>query len=506
MEIPKALTECFDDTFMQSLRGMLKRKTIKAKKSNKVYKECFIARHRRLHGIKADIIVEECTSFASASKYREYGRTAVLNFANPVQPGGKVKIGAMAQEECLCRSSNLFACISDEKVKEDFYNYHIRNKNAMNSDRLIYTKNVTVFKSDDDIPVWLDRKEWFNVDVITCAAPYLGEIEWIDGKELKRIIKNRIRNVFESAIDNKVSVLILGAFGCGTFFNPPELVAEAFHEIIIEECYRDFFRKIIFAVKTGDKKGQYNFKVFKAEFGQCSKLNNFIGKNFSIFGDSISTLEGYNPNGYDVFYTKDVAKQQNINSSTDTWWGMVIDYLGGNLLMNNSWSGCRVTQDKRAASQSTAGCSLVRTGNLHVKDKIPDCIIVYMGFNDWGCGVLVENQDTRKLDLNEAEFADAYTLMLRRIKSNYPMADVYCCTLCKTCMDMDSSFIFPESFGGVHIKKYNEAIRKACTNESCKLLDLYSCDIPYDTIDGTHPTKDGMKTLAGVVARMILRQ
>lgn len=33
---------------------------------------------------------------------------------------------------------------------------------------------------------------------------------------------------------------------------------------------------------------------------------------FSILGDSISTLEGYNPNGYKVFYTKEMCEKANI--------------------------------------------------------------------------------------------------------------------------------------------------------------------------------------------------
>ncbi len=499
----QVLIDCFDDTMAKSLSGRLRGKTSRAVRSCRVYKESFTAKRRKLTRTKADIIVEKNTSFAAASKYLEHGRTAVLNFANPVQAGGGVGRGAMAQEECLCRSSNLYACISSERVSVDFYNYHIDNDNDMNSDRLIYTSGVTVFKSDDAVPLMLDRKQWYEVDVITCAAPYLGGIDCIDVINLKRIIRNRVRNIFEAAIDNKVSVIILGAFGCGAFYNPPELVAEAFREIIIEEHYRDFFKKIVFAIKADDEKGRYNYETFDAELGMSGRLAEFYGKRFSIFGDSISTLEGYNPDGYEVFYNSTLAKQQGINSPSDTWWGMVIDYLGGSLLVNNSWSGSRVSQSDSDGSDVSAGCSDLRTKNLHTDKGTPDYIIIYMGFNDWGCGVDVGWPEFATNDPEPRCFADSYRRMLVMIRNNYPNAKIYCCTLCKTYMNSDSSFIFPDSFGGVNIEEYNRAIRYVCMDANCELLDLYSCDIPYDAIDGTHPTKDGMRTLARLVVKEI---
>ena len=81
---------------------------------------------------------------------------------------------AMAQEECLCRSSNLYSCISNENVFNGFYGYHRSLNNYIYSDRLIYTKNVTVFKNDDTIPQLMPQEEWFKADVITCSASYVA--------------------------------------------------------------------------------------------------------------------------------------------------------------------------------------------------------------------------------------------------------------------------------------------------------------------------------------------
>ena len=57
----------------------------------------------------------------------------------------------MAQEECLCRSSNLYPCLEDGRVFDDFYRYHQEKTDYDFSDRIVYSPGITVFK--DDAPV-----------------------------------------------------------------------------------------------------------------------------------------------------------------------------------------------------------------------------------------------------------------------------------------------------------------------------------------------------------------
>lgn len=81
------------------------------------------------------------------------------------------------------------------------------------------------------------QEDWFKVDVITCAAPYLGGSKYTNLTVLKRIFQNRITNIMEAALDNKVDTIILGAFGCGAFKNPAYVVAEAFKSVIESKQY-----------------------------------------------------------------------------------------------------------------------------------------------------------------------------------------------------------------------------------------------------------------------------
>lgn len=543
------LIACFQDTVEKSNDGSLKQRTARAIRSNRVYKEGFVSKVKH-RSERASIDVYSGTTFDIAKRYRSRGKIAVLNFANPECPGGGVQIGAMAQEECLCRSSNLFACIANRNVYDEYYVYHRNGRSHFYTNRLIYTKDVTVFKNDSLIPKMLPEDEWFNVDVITCAAPYLAKRKHTNGAALFELFKSRIKNIFEAARDNKVDYLILGAFGCGAFKNPPLIVAEAFLQTIKEQNYFRDFKQIVFAIKpTGEDCP--NLSTFSRQFDsyaldageRCVLLseplewrlqrnpklttesrfsdnrefkswqleNRYFGKQFSILGDSISTLDGYNPKGYKVFYMDDNCVKSDVIEVEDTWWDKVIGFFGGELLVNNSWSGSRVTKLEYNEQLFPSGCSDERTSALHINDVRPDVILVYLGTNDWANGVPTlkywensgdyENWLGTMLLPNEKCFDVAYEQMLTKLRANYPNTEIFCCTLCETFISKRPDFKFPHKYAGTHIEEYNEIIRNIVRRNGCRLIDLYSYKIAYDSIDGSHPTSDGMNTLATLMIR-----
>ena len=69
----------------------------------------------------------------------------VLNFANPVNPGGGVRNGAKAQEEDLCRKSSLLLSLESEKA-EAYYNYNLKQHTKLGSDAMIFTPKVEIIK------------------------------------------------------------------------------------------------------------------------------------------------------------------------------------------------------------------------------------------------------------------------------------------------------------------------------------------------------------------------
>ncbi|MCI8997082.1 MAG: TIGR02452 family protein [Lachnospiraceae bacterium] len=194
---------------------------------------------------------------------REYGgrRVCVLNFASARNPGGGVTRGASAQEECLCRISTLYPCLNSPAMKEKFYAPH-RYLDALYNDDMIYTPDITVFKSDTGTPSMLEEKDWYQVDVISCAAPnkkgYQGKLK---ESQLQGIFERRLERVALLAASRGCEVLILGAFGCGAFGNYPGTVADAACRIV--EKYRSCFDTLEFAIYCPSR-DLGNYKAFQS--------------------------------------------------------------------------------------------------------------------------------------------------------------------------------------------------------------------------------------------------
>ena len=214
----------------------------------------------------ANIIVSQLRSFEAAAQYIGK-RTAVLNFASATNPGGGVEKGASAQEECLCRVSTLYPCLTDQKMRDSFYTPHRKNGNALHNDDIIYTPKVLIIKDDDHNMLATP----FLVDVISCAAPNLrekpnnaynsgdGNKVQISDNELLALHEKRARKIFASAIANGVEVLILGAFGCGAFCNDPYVVARAYKNVLPD--FAHYFHTIEFAIFCNAKNIE-NYQVF----------------------------------------------------------------------------------------------------------------------------------------------------------------------------------------------------------------------------------------------------
>ena len=240
--------------------------------SQKIYYDCETSAEKIFDTLHAEnecaIHVTRNRTFQAAEKYVKTGKkVCVLNFASSTSPGGGVWGGAGAQEECLCRCSTFYPAL--EAVKKDFHDRHISllksgKMNGLYNDDIIFTPDVVVFKTDTVLPETRPQSQWYKVDVITCAAPNLRRRPEISAEGLFEIHKTRLEKILAVAAKHKAEVIVLGAFGCGAFMNPPSLVSKAEKEVILK--YAPYFKEIEFAVFCPPHYST-NYEAFKRELG-----------------------------------------------------------------------------------------------------------------------------------------------------------------------------------------------------------------------------------------------
>lgn len=208
------------------------------------------------------IIVSKERSYEAAKKYK-WKKIGVLDFANN-HCIWWAPYYAWAQEESMCRCSTLYPCLNTECNRSNFYYKHIEDydngilDNYWNND-IIYIPDVVVFKTDESIPRLLPKDDWYNVDVIVSAAPELRSYGGYDTDKYESIMSERIQCILAVAKKENIQVLILWAFGCGAFENPPEIVAKLFKE----ELKNYDFEIAEFPVFCREDSPNSNYQIFK---------------------------------------------------------------------------------------------------------------------------------------------------------------------------------------------------------------------------------------------------
>lgn len=220
------------------------------------------------------VVVSGKRAIEAAEEYVRQGKkVCVLNFASATNPGGGVVNGSSAQEECICRCTTLYPCLNNDDLWTDFYKPHRKAANPLYNNDCIYTPDICVFKSDINFPEPLPRDKWWKVNILTCAAPNLRERPSnpmnphagykqvkVTPTELETLLTYRIRRIFEVAVANENEVLILGAFGCGAFRNPHEIVGKVFCNVM--QDHLGYFDTIEYAVYHTECEAA-NYEAFK---------------------------------------------------------------------------------------------------------------------------------------------------------------------------------------------------------------------------------------------------
>lgn len=197
---------------------------------------------RRFPTTEVSVHKYDIIDMALIEKYMNKQKVIFLNMADIAEPGGCVEAGSGAQEECIFRRSNYY-----KHLTKGFYP-------LINSD-IVLSKNVKFIKHNEDkgnspmAPLYLDI-----MAIPALRFPQLDNSFTKYGNDKERWqMRQKIESMFKLGYMEKYDVLVLSAFGCGAYGNPPREVVEIFREMINK--YKGCFKKVVFGILGAN----YNF-------------------------------------------------------------------------------------------------------------------------------------------------------------------------------------------------------------------------------------------------------
>ncbi len=246
----------------------------------------------------------------------------------------------------------------------------------------------------------------------------------------------------------------------------------------------------------------------------------FAGKKVSILGDSISTYPGIS-NGVAADTTNSTIRYNalwnygptypasGVTDPTHTWWQKTVDALGAERLVNNSWSGDKIT-DRALKGRATQ----LHDDTGDNAGELPDIIFIYLGTNDFsavgasvGSVASLSMSDiatlAAKSNYTPTSVAEAYAVMLYRIKEAYPDAEIYCLTVLeKPNVNVSSLATFND--GLIAAASLFEDVYVADIFRDSGIHDDESFDY-YVPGNRLHPGENGMRAISKVLLDVIYR-
>lgn len=236
------------DIQMETLSYIQNNEKMKETKFHRFEHQKFINRDPGIY--KTNIQVVKMDTLKATVQYQQLHdvKFCFLVMANAFHEGGGYLRGASAQEESVCRRTNLPLGFEQIKYPLDQYGG-------------VYVENIFILKDDESTNCkYLDKQ--YKSDAILIAA-YSRPPLLIDGSlrpKYRRRTMKKIAGLFEECLARGCKNLILGALGCGAFYNPPGEIAEIFKELL-DEKFKNQFENVIFAIIDGETTDNYN--VFK---------------------------------------------------------------------------------------------------------------------------------------------------------------------------------------------------------------------------------------------------
>lgn len=248
------------------------------------------------------------------------------------------------------------------------------------------------------------------------------------------------------------------------------------------------------------------------------------GKTIAFMGDSITTYEGYSDNARDynstiagnrVYYRPGHAGAPSVD---DTYWKQLIDKYDMTLTCNNSISASRVKGINLDEQEAKTQGYTIRPTNLHddTGEVVnPDIICIYMGMNDRlyydastnnlgsfdavDLRTLIKQSGDAYTYAEPSSFAEAYCIMLHKVRTAYPDAEILVLNLPLRSASADEVTV-----------TINGIIKDCADHFGAHLVDLYGSRLSgavYKSysVDNIHPNVAGMDVMTQLIETMLRR-
>ena len=240
---------------------------------------------------------------------RQSVSTLILNFAGTHQPDADRSPIAYGQEKSLLENSTLLATQENIYAKA-FYLFQQAVPDGKRSDAMLLSPYVEFFSVDG-----VQQEKSQLAAVLSAVPPRTSSCS----EALAEVLERRIRAMLLVAAKEGYKRLILGAWGCGSAGNNPELVASIFEKVLREQVstfnslgkeklhtWKDFFDSITFAVPPSSSSEAFRNRFsdfYRAEReARHQKIQNSIAENRrkyltaikgSLVGGAIGDALGY---------------------------------------------------------------------------------------------------------------------------------------------------------------------------------------------------------------------
>lgn len=199
---------------------------------------------------------------------------------------------------------------------------------------------------------------------------------------------------------------------------------------------------------------------------------------FSILADSISTFAGFVPEENELFYPREGV---DVTRVEHTWWHLLMQRTGLRLLINESYSGSRISP---TGIRPLTSCFQDEKRQRRLCGEL---IIIFGGTNDWGQA----DQPTTK-----EVFAEAYESLVKQMLIRHSTSELYFCTpLQRT----DRALEEPNIHGWTQLELAHIIRHTVKAHPKAHLIDLACNPITIGDgllADNLHPTRKGMEALS----------